>query len=202
MLTHFIVLPLTCAFVAWLSVYSVFYFMLYPLQPTSILGIRVQGFLFGNKQQIAAYIGTAVANELRNSGEALVGTLVGGNSLQSVHPMIAAHLDTFLRVKLKEKMPVIAAFIGESTIVKLKEGMMEEIAVLLPEVIASYTGQMVAHPSISTYITQRINAVPDETIVNSIPTQLKKMIATVPLYAGIVGGAVGVMVAFVWHISM
>jgi len=199
MLITLLVLPLTCAFVAWLSVRCVFYFMIYPVRPSSILGIKVQGILFGSRQQIATYIGAAVATELKNSGEAFVTSMVGADSLQAVHPMIETHLDSFLRVKLKEKMPVIAAFIGESTIVKLKEGMMEEITLLLPEVIAGYAGKMVAHPEISNYITMRINAVSADTIIHSIPPQLKKMFVIVPIYAGIVGGMIGALVVWVLH---
>jgi hypothetical protein len=199
MLNTILFLPLTCAFVAWLSVRCVFYFMIYPVQPSSILGIKVQGILFGSRQQIATYIGAAVASELKNSGQAFVSSMVGGDSLQAVHPMIEAHLDSFLRVKLKEKMPVIAAFIGESTIVKLKEGMMEEITLLLPEVITGYAGKMVAHPEISSYISQRINAVSADTIVDSIPPQLKKMFALVPIYAAVIGGVIGALVVWVLH---
>jgi hypothetical protein len=173
--------------------------MIYPVRPSSILGIKVQGILFGSRQQIATYIGAAVATELKNSGEAFVTSMVGADSLQAVHPMIETHLDSFLRVKLKEKMPVIAAFIGESTIVKLKEGMMEEITLLLPEVIAGYAGKMVAHPEISNYITMRINAVSADTIIHSIPPQLKKMFVIVPIYAGIVGGMIGALVVWVLH---
>ena len=201
MLNTLLVLPLTCAFVAWLSVRCVFYFMIYPVQPSSILGIKVQGILFGSRQQIAAYIATAVATELKNSGEAFVTSMVGGDSLQAVHPMIEAHLDSFLRVKLKEKMPVIAAFIGESTIVKLKEGMMEEITLLLPEVITSFTGKMVAHPEISNHISQRINAVSADTIIDSIPPQLKKMFALVPIYAAVIGSLIGALVAWVCYMA-
>jgi uncharacterized membrane protein YheB (UPF0754 family) len=175
--------------------------MIYPVQPSSILGIKVQGILFRSRQQIAAYIATAVATELKNSGEAFVTSMVGDESLQAVHPMIEAHLDSFLRVKLKEKMPVIAAFIGESTIVKLKEGMMEEITLLLPEVITSFTGKMVAHPEISNYISQRINAVSADTIIDSIPPQLKKMFVLVPIYAAIVGGVIGGLVAWVGYMA-
>jgi hypothetical protein len=98
-------------------------------------------------------------------------------------------------------MPVIAAFIGESTIVKLKEGMMEEITLLLPEVITSFTGKMVAHPEISNYISQRINAVSADTIIDSIPPQLKKMFVLVPIYAAIVGGVIGGLVAWVGYMA-
>ena len=202
MLNTLLVLPITCAFIAWLSVRCVFYFIIYPVQPSSILGIKVQGILFGSRPQIATYIGEAVATELKNSAEAFVTSMVGGESLQAVHPMIEAHLDSFLRVKLKEKMPVIAAFIGESTIVKLKEGMMEEITFLLPEVIASFTGKIVANPEISNYISQRINAVSADTIIESIPPHLKKMFVVVPIYAGILGGLVGAIVAWVGYMVL
>lgn len=199
MFTIYFVLPLVCAFVAWLSVRGVFYFIFHPVRPVHFLGIKLQGAVLGSKQQIAHYIGAAVASELRNSGEAFIGTMVGGDSLQAVYPMIGTHLDNFLRVKLKEKMPVIAAFIGESTIVKLKEGMMEEITILLPEVITSYSAKMVNQPEISTYITQRITAVADETIINSIPPEVRRMFVIVPLYAAVLGGVVGAIVAGVWY---
>jgi hypothetical protein len=190
-----LVLPLVCAFVSWLSVRSVIYFLFYPLRPVRVLGIEVQGALWVNRADIATYVGEAVAAELKTSGKSFISSVTGAESLQAVNPMIAAHLDSFLRVKLKEKMPVIAAFIGESTIVKLKEGMMEEITLLLPEVITSYSGTLVAHPAISTYIAKRINALPPDAIVASFPPQFRRMFTTVPLWAALLGGVLGALIA-------
>ncbi len=62
----------------------------------------------------------------------------GPEAMAAVRPVIEAHLDTYLRVRLKEKMPVIASFIGESTLGKLKDSMIEEVDALLPDVMNSF----------------------------------------------------------------
>jgi hypothetical protein len=64
--------------------------------------------------------------------------LVNNGTIETMLPHIETHIDAFLNVKLKEKMPAIAMFIGEKTIATMKATLMEEIALLMPQVLSQY----------------------------------------------------------------
>jgi hypothetical protein len=51
-------------------------------------------------------------------------------------------LDLFFREKLTAKMPMISMFIGDKTIEELKAVFMEELELLFPELMNSYSGNL------------------------------------------------------------
>ncbi|MCF8451474.1 MAG: hypothetical protein K9G49_16500 [Taibaiella sp.] len=186
-------LPVATSFTAWLTARIIIYSALYPLSPTKIFGFTLQGVLIKNQKQIAERIGEGVMLELAQAGSKI--ELVNPDTIKSLQPLIEQHLDSFLRVKLKEKMPVIASFIGDNTILKLKGGMMEEIELLLPEIIVRYTQSVITNPAIKTTITEKIAAYPATRIEAQIAPTLKHAMARVPLLFAVGGLLVGLMLA-------
>ncbi len=101
----------------------------------------MQGIFLKKQQQIAEQLGRLAATELLHFDE-IVSKVNDPEELKSLSPTIHKHLDTFLQVKLQEKLPIISTFVGESTLAKIKEAMMEEIELLLPEIISQYTDSL------------------------------------------------------------
>lgn len=121
--TVLFVLPVAMAATAWSTVHVL-------LRGTRVYLPRVLKASAGELSPIVAKEIVAAAHTMSVS--------LNGSGTETMRPLIEAHLDTYLRVRLREKMPVIASFIGDSTLVKLKESMIEEIDVLLPQVVQGY----------------------------------------------------------------
>lgn len=185
-------LPFLTAFTAWCTAWVLLYMVLYPLTPKRFFGITLQGFIPRYQNQIAIKVAEGVVQEL-SGGNGL--QLANPDTLQQLRPMIEHHLDSFLRVKLKEKMPVIAAFIGENTIVKLKEGMMEEIELLLPEVIARYTSSLTTDPALSGKISAVIANYPPASLDLLLGPYLLQARKRVPMIFAFIGLLLGIAVS-------
>jgi len=192
--TLLILLPLVAAFTGWFTARVLLWMVLYPLAPRKIMGITFHGFLLKNQAEIAARVADGVVAELA-TGKAL--QIGDSNTLSSLQPMIEQHLDSFLRVKLKEKMPVIASFIGDSTIGKLKEGMMEEIQLLLPEVIATYTSSLITDPGMKNRIAAGITTYPTAKIEAHLSPYLGKAMTRIPVIFGLVGLLIGLIMSLI-----
>src|SRR5688500_1862964 len=136
-----ILIPIISAFIGWFTNWIAIKMLFHPKQPKKILGITFHGIFPKRQRQFAAKLGVLVATELLHFDEIAV-RLKDPGQLKELEPVISQHLDTFLQVKLKEKLPVISMFVGEGTMEKIKEGMMEEIEVLLPEIIERYTDSL------------------------------------------------------------
>jgi hypothetical protein len=95
--------------------------------------------------------------------------------LQALSRIIETHIDTFLRSKLQEKIPMIATFIGESTIVKLKDGMMEEINLLLPHVLGKYADNLGAKLDLSSTIENKINKLSNRDILLALAKPIRSI---------------------------
>jgi hypothetical protein len=48
----------------------------------------------------------------------------------------------FLRIKLKDEMPMLSMFIGDKTITSLKKFFMQEIEILFPQVMKQFAANL------------------------------------------------------------
>ena len=148
-------IPFISAFIGWFTNWIAIKMLFHPKNPVKVLGITIQGIFPKRQQQFAQKLGVLVATELLHFND-IASKLKDPKQLESVTPYIEEHIDTFLRVKLQEKLPVVSMFIGDSTIGKLKEGMMEEINGLLPEVIGKYADNLSQKMDIEKMVTDKV----------------------------------------------
>ncbi len=192
--TLLVILPLLSAIVAWLTARLLLFMTMYPVIPVKVAGITFQGYVFKQKKIIASRVAAEVVNELKvASGGNLVA--IGGNSMDELNPLIEEHIDTFLTIKLTEKLPVIASFVGESTMKKLKVGMMEEIELLLPDVISKYTTSLTTNPSLQGKLTELIANYPESKVENMFAPAFRKSLTKIPLLFAFMGGMIGCIAA-------
>ena len=111
--------------------------------------------------------------------------------LERVKPIIESHVDTFLHVKLQEKMPAIAMFVSGSTLDKLKDGLLEEIDILLPEVIAGYAENIMGGIDVKKLVAQKIQALP----AADFKSKLKQLFGRELNYLVLAGAITGMAIA-------
>src|ERR1700749_3300790 len=98
--------PLIAAFTGWFTTWIAIFMLFHPREPKRFLGITIQGVFPKRQKVFAAKLGAVVANELLHFSE-IASQIRDPKQLEAVKPSIEAHVDTFLHVKLKEKLPVI-----------------------------------------------------------------------------------------------
>lgn len=98
-------------------------------------------------------------------------------------PLIDTKLDDFFRNRLTQKLPMIAMFIGDKTIQQLKEVFVEELRVMYPELITSFSSNIQKE-----WITKL-----DETFLNVLQRNLLEATAplrTIALIFGLLWGSI------------
>jgi len=93
--------------------------------------------------------------------DTLAARLADPEKLKVLSPIIEAHIDVFLKEKLKEKMPAIAMFIGDKTIDMMKKSLMDEIDLLLPNLLGRYVGGLTEQLDIEKALVARLEALPE-----------------------------------------
>lgn len=144
------------------------------------------------KSEFAKKLGGIVANELV-SLDSITGELKDPAKLESIKPTIETHIDTFLKVKLLEKMPFLSTFIGESTQAKLKAGMMEEIEVLLPMVISEYAGTLIDRKNVEQMVADKIQNLPEGKLEEMLKSGLDKELSMLKMAGATSGFIIGLM---------
>jgi len=190
---------LISAFTGWFTTWIAIKMLFHPRNPVNILGVRVQGVFPKRQSQVAAKLGSIVANELIHFDE-IASMLKDPEQLKALNPTIEKHLDTFLYIRLKEKLPVIAMFVSDSMMGKIKEGMMDEISLLLPEVISQYTESLSRKIDIEKIVTEKVSNYSTQKLEEILEAVMKKefwFLEFVGLLFGLIIGLIQLGLAFV-----
>jgi uncharacterized membrane protein YheB (UPF0754 family) len=134
-------IPFISAFIHWLTIWMALKLLFHPRHPRRVLGFTLQGVFPKKQRQIAESLGRIVGQQLFSFGD-IEKTIADPENVKRILPLVEAHIDNFLRNKLKETMPMISMFIGEKTIVQLKGVFMAELEELFPVVMRSYVSHL------------------------------------------------------------
>jgi len=187
-----LLLPIISAFIGWFTNWIAIKMLFHPRNPVKFLGFTIQGIFPKRQQQFAQKLGVLVASELIHFDE-IAGKLKDPQQLAAVSPVIETHIDTFLRVRLAEKIPMIAMFVGEKTIGQLKEGMMEEINTLLPQVIGKYTEGLAEKVDIEKMVTEKVANFSSDKLEQILVAIMSKEFRFVEIIGGVLGFIIGLL---------
>jgi uncharacterized membrane protein YheB (UPF0754 family) len=191
-LLMFYLQPFIAAFTGWFTTWIAIYMLFHPREPKRFLGITIQGIFPKRQKQFAAKLGSVVANELLHFND-IADQIKDPAQLAALKPGIEAHVDTFLHVKLKEKLPVISMFVGEGMLNKIKEGLLEEIDLLLPEIITKYTDNLTEKVDIEQMVTDRVSNFSSDKLEEILAAVMSKEFRFVELVGGVLGFVIGLI---------
>ena len=166
-------IPFISAFIHWLTIWMALKLLFHPRLPKKILGFTLQGVFPKKQRQIAENLGRIVGQELL-SFEDIEQTITNPANVQRILPLADEHIDHFLRVKLKESIPMIAMFIGDKTIGQLKAVFMTELEELFPVIMKIYVAHLKNDLDLERIVVDKIaNFSSDklETMLNQILTK-------------------------------
>ncbi len=148
-------IPFISAFIHWLTIWMALKLLFHPRQPRKILGFTLHGVFPKRQRQIAGSLAKIDGQELLSFGD-IETAITKPENVQKILPLAEAHIDHFLRNKLKESMPMISMFIGDKTIGQLKTVFMEELEVLFPVILKNYTSHLREDLDLESIVTDKI----------------------------------------------
>jgi uncharacterized membrane protein YheB (UPF0754 family) len=183
---------LTGWFVIWLAIKILFR----PRRPIAIGSLKVQGILPGNQQAIAEQLGKMVSREFLSFDE-IKKKVTDPANLDKLRPEIEAHIDSFLREKLKETFPMLSMFIGDKTINQLKAAFLMELESLFPALMTSYMQKLEQDIDLEKLVTQKVagfSMIKAEELLNRSAKKLFLYLQLMGLLIGFVAGLLQVFV--------
>ena len=184
--------PFIAAFTGWFTTWIAIYMLFHPRNPIKFMGITIQGIFPKRQRQVAEKLGAVVAKELIHFDE-IAAQLKDPEMLRGLNPVIEKHLDNFLQVKLKEKLPIISMFVGDGTMQKIKEGMLEEIELLLPEIINQYTDSLSTRIDIEKMVTEKVTNFSSDKLEEILQAVMKKEFWFLEIIGGVLGLLIGLI---------
>ena len=152
-----LIIPVVSAFIGWIGSWIAGKILIHKIIPN-------------RQEHLAQKIGKAISAEF--SFVDIEKKITDPETTKKIMPLVEAHVDDFLRNKLKEKMPVIGMFIGDKTINTLKEVFLNEIEDLFPQVLKQFAGNLQSEFNIETIVTNKITAVSTKQIEKALSPSL------------------------------
>jgi len=179
-------IPIISAFIHWLTIWMALKLLFHPRKPKKILWFTLQGIFPKRQKQIAESLGKIVGQELLSFSD-IEETLTHPENVQKILPPVEKHIDHFLRVKLKENMPVISMFIGDKTINQLKQVFMQELAELFPVIIKNYINNLKHDLDLERIVVEKVAAFSSE----KLETMLNQILTKEFRFVEVIGAALG-----------
>ena len=189
--TYFFTLALA-TFTGWVTTWIAIKMLFHPRRPMKILGITVQGIFPKNQQRIAEKLGQVVSKELLSFGE-IEQKVTSTENLQKLMPEVEAHIDHFLRNKLKEVFPMVALFIGEKTIMQLKDAFLSELQDLFPILMKSYMNKLQHDLDLEKIVVEKISNFSSEKLEDLLDQITKEEFRFLEIIGGIFGFIIGLV---------
>ncbi len=154
------ILPLLLSGITgWLVTYIFIKILFRPHKPISFAGFSIQGIIPANQEAVAKKIGNYVSEELF-SFSALQEKIIHPDNFNKLKPEIEKHIETFLRVRLKDTFPMLSMLMGDKTINQLKTAFLLELESLFPVIMKNYVAGLEKDLDLEKMVTEKIAGFP------------------------------------------
>lgn len=185
-------IPVISGFIGWVTNWVAIKMLFHPKKPIHFFGIKIQGIFPKSQEQFAIKLGKLVSEQLLSFND-IESKLTNPANVQKMMPELETHLDHFLRVKLKETMPVISAFIGDKTIDKLKKVFVDELQELFPSLIKNYTASLKNDLDLEQIVTDKVKNFSSDQLEDILYQIMAKEFRFVEIIGGVLGFIIGLL---------
>ena len=190
--TGSIITILLSTFTGWVTTWIAIKMLFHPRRPIKLLGFTIQGIFPKNQQLIAQKLGQLVSKELLSFDE-IEKKITSPDNLQKLKPEIEAHIDNFLRNKLKDVFPMLAMLIGDKTINQLKEAFIIELENLFPVLMKNYMNKLQSDLDLEKIVTEKIAGFSAEKLEDMLDQITKKEFKFLEISGAFFGLLIGII---------
>ncbi len=167
-----IMFPLLSALLGWLFTWLAIKFVFLPGFLNKLLGPSTHGGLI--RQTKFSNTAAEIFNQQPGIFDQIEQKMLDPSHLHKIMPEIEQHIDHFLRVKLKDAMPMVAMFVGDKTITQMKEVFMVEMNELFPMIMKSYLTKLKTGINLEDLIAKKLVSVPPAKIESLLLKTFRK----------------------------
>ncbi|KIC90093.1 DUF445 domain-containing protein [Flavihumibacter sp. ZG627] len=187
-----LLIPVISAFIGWFTNWIAIKMLFHPREPKKFLGLTIQGIFPKRQQQFAEKLGKLVSEELLSFKD-ISHKITDPSNLDQLLPHVEDHIDNFLKVKLKESMPVVGMFIGDKTVGQLKAVFVEELRELFPTLMERYMVSLQEQLDLEKIVVDKVSSFSSDKLEEILLQIMAKEFRFVEILGGVVGLLIGMV---------
>jgi uncharacterized membrane protein YheB (UPF0754 family) len=185
-------IPIISGFIGWITNWVAIKMLFHPRNPIRVLGITFHGIFPKRQAQFAEKLGKLVSQELLSFSE-IEQKIINPSNLKKMMPLVEAHVDDFLRNKLKDVFPVISMFIGDKTINELKGFFMTELEALFPVLMQRYMKNLQEELDLEKIVIEKVSGFSSDKLEEILMGIMSKEFRFVEILGGVLGFLIGLL---------
>jgi uncharacterized membrane protein YheB (UPF0754 family) len=196
-----LLIPIVSALIGWFTNWIAIKMLFHPREPKRVLGLTFHGIFPKRQQQFAEKLGKLVSQELL-SFQDIASKITDQNNIDKLIPLVDEHIDQFLRVKLKESMPMIGMFIGDKTIGSLKAVFIEELRELFPTLMTRYVDQLQNDLDLERIVVDKVSNFSSDKLEQLLLQIMSREFRFVEIIGAVLGFLIGLVQVLITWLAM
>ncbi len=193
-------LPFIAALIGWITNYLAIKMLFHPKKEVKLVFFSIQGIFPKRQKKLAEKLGTIVAKELI-SVEEITSNLQSEEGNAEISNLIESKIDEFLKVKLKEAMPMMAMFMSDDLLNKIKMTLLTEVNAMIPVVIEKYVSKIENNLDIEEIVKTKVENFSSDKLETILYSIMQKEFRFIEIVGAILGFVIGTVQVFLLSIG-
>ncbi|MFP4049665.1 MAG: DUF445 domain-containing protein [Desulfovermiculus sp.] len=192
--------PLICAFIGWMTNYLAIRMLFHPRQPVNILGWKWQGLFPKRQAELALRLGQLVESELLNHQD--IRKVIENPDFQArLRSMVDGAVHRFVQGKLTSLHPLLNTLLRGAVADRARALIVDEVERFLPELVEQAASDLESQVHIQSIVQEKIEGFSPERLESLLFSMLKKefwFIEVIGGFLGLIVGSVQAVLFAVW----
>ncbi len=188
-------LPFIAALIGWFTNFIAVKMLFHPKKPIKILFFTVQGIFPKRQNLLAEKLGDVVANDLFSMDD--IAQKIKNVDKSGTLAIVDSKLDNYIENKLPAAMPMISMFLSDDLKGKIKATLLEEIEIILPDVIESYTSKLTESIDIKGTVSEKVANFSTDKLEDILYSIMKKEFKFIEVLGAVLGFIIGLVQIFI-----
>ncbi|MFP4084247.1 MAG: DUF445 domain-containing protein [Desulfonatronovibrio sp.] len=187
----FIIIPLICALIGWITNYLAVKMLFHPQKPVNILGWKLQGIFPKRQKELAASLGNLVEKELisHHDIQKVINNPEFKNNFKEI---LDNYIQDFLTNKVVSLHPMVGMFLSKDVLKSIKKLLTRETEKHLPDVLEKIASQLENSLDFKEVVRTRVEQFSMDKLEQILFGIMRKEFRFIEIMGAVLGLAIGV----------
>lgn len=195
--TIFLVSPLVCGLIGWLTNRLAVKMLFRPKKPVRILGFTLQGVFPKRQKALAVNLGAMVEQELISHED--ITALIRDPSFQTRFQAVGdAYVDRLINERLPAAIPMASMFLNDQVKGKIRELLSEQLVRFIPRVLDIAAEELEDQLDVGEMVRKKVEEFSIDELEAVLESIMKREFRFIEYLGGVLGAFIGLLQAFVY----
>ena len=187
----FVVAPVICAFIGWLTNYLAVKMLFHPRKPIKIFSLTIQGIFPKRQKALAANLAMMIQNNLISEKD-VAAVIDSPEFAATFKEMIQEGVETFVREKLVGIHPMVGMFLNDETMEKIRRLLAGQLDEVVPEFLKRGAREVEDRFDVAGLVREKVEGFSMDQLELLLVSIMQKEFRFIELVGAVLGFVIGI----------